>query len=784
MKLSSAILMLFLIVTIARPGDIPTKRFALVIGSNTGYQGRVQLKYAVRDARTVAGVLSSLGGVESNDIVLINDPTLDQLSSGLDRFADMVTHNGPGRKEVVLYYSGHADERGILLGKDLLTYGKIKTYVDQLPADVRIIVLDACSSGELTREKGGTMRPAFLFDASAAMNGHAYLTSSSENEGAQESDSLKGSIFTHYLVSGLRGGADANSDGKITLDEAYQYAYHETLRRTENTYYGAQHPAYDIRLKGSGNLVMTDLRSCSAKLRLDPQMAGRIYVRDESGVLLVELNKTGGKNMEVGLEPGIYHVTLESANDGLYRSDIRLTDKSFAEVKKIDMQKIKGEMLTLRGDTDHGSVTADEDYRVVPISLSFVPFDYKPSKTITIFSLGMIGSYTTRLHGVDISGVFSVSGEEVRGVQISGVSNVINGSLQGVGIGGVTNIVRQKSTGIQIGGVMSHSEELNGAQIGGVINTVLRKSSGIQIAGVFNHTQEINGIQIGGVVNNVNGKCAGLQIGGVGNKTAIMTAGVQIAGVANVNVKSADSSKGAPSLQQNNLLQIAGVINRTGPVNGIQISGVANSAGTNSSGVQIAGVANLVSKFHGLQIGTVNFADSMSGVQIGVINISRNNTGVPIGLLSIVKNNPPRAQVWTDESGYLLTGIRSGTPNVYTILSAGGRMSMSVPGWALGLGIGFRVPVYIRTFIALEALTMRLNENTSWDIDELWLMKWRLVGGFRLASHFSIFCGPSINSIWTDVKTQKRLSYWAPELVKRNYCWTALWPGFAAGVEF
>ena len=99
----------------------------------------------------------------------------------------------------------------------------------------------------------------------------AYLSSRLGNhleaeEAAQESDKIGASFFTHYLISGLRGAADTAGNGLVTLNEAYSYAFQETLASTEKTQYGPQHPAYDINLSGSGDLVLTDLRSSGARL--------------------------------------------------------------------------------------------------------------------------------------------------------------------------------------------------------------------------------------------------------------------------------------------------------------------------------------------------------------------------------------------------------------------------------------------------------------------------------------------------------------------------------------
>src|SRR4029077_1469783 len=92
-----------------------------------------------------------------------------------------------GRTEVLLYYSGHADEKGLLFGDDRYSYRTLRDRLDLIPADVRIAVLEAASPGAFTRIKSGRPRPAFLVDESSDMRGHAFLTSSSESEAAQES---------------------------------------------------------------------------------------------------------------------------------------------------------------------------------------------------------------------------------------------------------------------------------------------------------------------------------------------------------------------------------------------------------------------------------------------------------------------------------------------------------------------------------------------------------------------------------------------------------------------
>jgi hypothetical protein len=329
---------------------VPLRRFAFVTGSNDGGESLVKLRYAESDAHSFAAVLQDLGGVKPRDLVLVSSPTAQKFEDGLQRVRQMIVspREMDERRELVFYYSGHSDDEGLILGKDRIQWEQLRQDLGDIPADVKIAIVDSCSSGSLTRAKGGQARPAFLFDASSDMTGHAYLTSASAEEAAQESDRIGSSFFTHYLISGLRGAADTAGDGMVTLNEAYTYAFQETLASTEKTQYGPQHPAYDINLSGSGDLVMTDLRSSSALLKVGDDVSGRLYVRDSQGNLAVELNKTGGQEAELGLEPGVYSVVLDTRT-ARYEGDVRVTTRQPSRLTLASLHSAPIDAATARG---------------------------------------------------------------------------------------------------------------------------------------------------------------------------------------------------------------------------------------------------------------------------------------------------------------------------------------------------------------------------------------------------------------------------------------------------
>ncbi|WP_455381900.1 caspase family protein, partial [Salinispira pacifica] len=202
-------------------------RFGLFIGANDGGPGRTRLLYAVSDSRSMADVMYEVGGLQRGDSILAVDPTPAELSQKLAQMRALIETRKEAaprgeqfRTEFILYYSGHSDEQGLLLGGSRFGYRELHDALRSMEVDVSIAVLDSCDSGAFIRLKGGQRVAPFLVDESTKMKGQVYLTSSSEDEASQESDAIGGSFFTQSLVSGLRGAADYSRDGKVTIDEA------------------------------------------------------------------------------------------------------------------------------------------------------------------------------------------------------------------------------------------------------------------------------------------------------------------------------------------------------------------------------------------------------------------------------------------------------------------------------------------------------------------------------------------------------------------------------------
>lgn len=402
-----------LLVLVASASAAPTqplRRFALVIGSNGGAGESAQLRYAGHDAATFASVLQQLGGVTKPDLAMLTEPDKAAIDSAFDALGKRVRdERKPGQRvELVVYYSGHADETGLLIGGGHYDYAKLRERIKDVPADVRIAILDSCASGSFTRMKGGTKMPPFLRDSSNRVEGFAYLSSSSADEDAQESDKLGASFFTYFFVAALRGAADRNHDGRITLSEAYQFSYEMTLGRTQNTLHGPQHPAYDMHLSGTGDVVLTDLRSTESSLVLPAAVHGHLVILDGNNRVTVELTKEAGDPLVLALPNDTYSVHV-STRSGELVAKIVLDHDGRIELQPEALHRASPEETVARGvlaDTDDD----DDDhhspwYREIGAGFGGGFRVERPQTQMGFDALLTIGGTGREVHGNPVIGV-------------------------------------------------------------------------------------------------------------------------------------------------------------------------------------------------------------------------------------------------------------------------------------------------------------------------------------------------------------------------------------------
>jgi hypothetical protein len=225
-------------------------RYALIV-ANTEYTdpGLAPLTAPGKDAEDFARVLRSpdIAAFEkvftliNRDVFIVNQAIEDFFSG--KKPSDLL----------LLYFSGHGvrDENGYLylavkntnrgrLRSTAIKSDFIREAMDHSRSKRQVLILDCCNSGAYAQgtkaAPGGSIGTASAFEGTGY--GRIVLTASDSTQFAWEGDKIIGetanSLFTHFLVKGLEGDADQDGDGKITVDELYDYAYEQIISRTPN----------------------------------------------------------------------------------------------------------------------------------------------------------------------------------------------------------------------------------------------------------------------------------------------------------------------------------------------------------------------------------------------------------------------------------------------------------------------------------------------------------------------------------------------------------------------
>jgi hypothetical protein len=732
-------------------GSVRLRRFALLVGVNDGGAARARLRYAASDARAMARVLESLGGVAPADLVFVVDGSRRAVQDGFAA-VDQLLRSDPDRgvrRELVFYYSGHSDEEGLLLGGERISYQELRSFIHDAPADLSLAILDSCESGAFTRHKGGARRAPFLLDASIDTRGHAFLTSSAANEVAQESDRIAASFFTYYLVSGLRGAADTNRDRRVTLQEAFQFASQETLARTERTQGGPQHAAYEFDLTGTGDMVVTDVRTTQAGLLLTPELSGRISVREAGGALVAELRKPAGSTVELGLEAGSYVVAVENGNT------VREAQLTLAAGEHLQLAQAAFhpgaplEVAAIRGDAPVADVaTAPErPHELTSFKAGFVPRTSDGVTDVEGFTFGFIADRAARLRGMQLSLGYNQIDGGVRGLQLTVGANVAGG-LGGAQVAVGANLARGDSHGVQIAA---------GANI---------------VAGDFRGWQTAAGANV------TSGRFHGLQ-STAGLNLADEASGLQASAGANV----ARSLHGAQ----------LGVLNVAGTADGFRL-GVINAA-QDTRGFEL-GVVNVAQKTHGFELGVLNVARETQGFRLGVVNVAAHADGESLALLNLVGNGIHSLSVYGSDALLSNIALDLGGRHLFTSFSFSYQPGDAVAAgpihlvrgsrrWGYGGGLGWRQPIGVGPLdhIDIEAVTTNLVPELS-DGKGVMLDTLRVTLALTVLPRVSVLVGAGANvMVGTDSRDFDGLGTGWGSTHHDGATTVRLYPGFLLGLQ-
>lgn len=329
--------------------------YVVAAGNNVGRPSEGVLRYAEEDATELQRTMLEIGDAAPSDVRLLLGADANTLRATLHGLAATVTSRAGGGR-LLLYYSGHAGASGLHMGDTTLPYSELEQLARAVPVATRVVIVDGCKSGGLSRVKGGVRVAAFDIGARAPVEaeGLAIITSSAAGENSHESDTLRSALFTHHLLNGLRGAADADSDRTVTLDEVYRYTRRETLR-SSGSGGQLQRPTFRYDIKGRASVVLTRLARAANAARMRLPRAG-LYVlldgEDRRVVAELTMSKGGG---ELVVAPGDYIVQKRERRS--YREvDIEARPGKLTRVRLSGSREIAYAELVRKGGGDRSVV--------------------------------------------------------------------------------------------------------------------------------------------------------------------------------------------------------------------------------------------------------------------------------------------------------------------------------------------------------------------------------------------------------------------------------------------
>jgi len=352
MRLGTALLAMAVAAGIAgrpRRACAEIRVYTIAIGNNTGPAGQddsaARLRYADDDAAAFAmfaralsartEILTAFDGDSQQRfpelVHAARAPTLEELRRVIAEMrADMTADVAAGRRPVLLFfYSGHGvqDADGKRAALSLLDEGLTQQrlydeVLAALPAAAIHLLIDACYAEEVVRPRDLRLK---VVDASDDEIDHLLarttlarfphvgaIVAASVNGQTHEWDFYRQGIFTHELLSGLRGAADVNGDGAVEYSELSAFlsaANREVPDARARLHVIARPPSVDPRLP----LVELGRLGSSLRFRLSGRTPRYFFIEDQHGNRLVEMRAEEGYRYDLYLPAGetLYYVSKE-----------------------------------------------------------------------------------------------------------------------------------------------------------------------------------------------------------------------------------------------------------------------------------------------------------------------------------------------------------------------------------------------------------------------------------------------------------------------------------------
>ncbi len=253
------------------------KRYAVLIGVEKYYRA-APLRFTVNDVRQVASVLNRRGSWPTEGILEMTDAANDRFkplrNNLLTELPKWLGKAGPN-DSVLVYFSGHGfrDAEGKMYLAPLdcdrdnpeptgIAVAWLREQLAACQAGFKLLLLDSCHAGSEKGDPGqaNEVKPDALASPFEDLEGVVTIASCTADQRSQIWDDKQQSLFSFWLVQGLKGHADHDGDGDVDIDELDKYVSRNVQHAAAVRFPLSQTPVRIVRSGTVGVPVVTQLK--------------------------------------------------------------------------------------------------------------------------------------------------------------------------------------------------------------------------------------------------------------------------------------------------------------------------------------------------------------------------------------------------------------------------------------------------------------------------------------------------------------------------------------------
>ena len=203
--------------------------------------------FANRDATVFYQYAKDVFGVPERNIRIINneDATKGEFEKTFGENGWLARRTVP-ESDIFVYFAGHGapdikSKQGYLIPYDIdpnyantgFNLGTLCQNLDALDVNSVTVILDACFTGQNREEEMllADARPIFItLEGPAAYDGLTIFTATSGAQISSGYPEMKHGLFTYFFLKGLKGEADLDKNGKLTVGEMGEYVQKKVSR--------------------------------------------------------------------------------------------------------------------------------------------------------------------------------------------------------------------------------------------------------------------------------------------------------------------------------------------------------------------------------------------------------------------------------------------------------------------------------------------------------------------------------------------------------------------------